>query len=137
MNFIIGKQRIYDRIFSLIEESAKLLLLLCIISFAVSLFVASIIYVRYRTISKLAAKRVLAAEEGERIPRLSADSFIIQELGTDKAAVYRDHDRGEKPEILEDQIELSEIPTRILYDEKSKIDTSRTIKDAIPVKKEG
>jgi hypothetical protein len=137
MNFIIGKQRIYNSIFSLIEESAKLLLLLCIISFTVSLFVASIIYVRYRTISKLAARGVLTAEEGKMIPRLSADSFIIQELGTDKAAVYRGHDRGEKPEILEEDREPSEIPTRFLYDEKSKIDTGRTIKDAIPVKKEG
>ncbi len=137
MNFIIDKQRIYNRIFSLIEESAKLLILLCIISFALSLFVASIIYVRYRTISKLATKTALTSEEGERIPRLSADSIIIQEFGTDKSAVYEGHDRGEKPEILEEPIDLSETPTGILYDEKSKNDTGRTIKDAIPVKKEG
>jgi hypothetical protein len=149
VNFIISKHRIYGSIFSLLEESAQLLFLLSIISLTVSIFISSIIYVRYRTISRRSAKDVSPAEQAERALDLNEGAFIIQELGTDRAAVYNIHDRGDKAEIMEeglpledrvgkeDFIDPSGIQARIPYEEKDRIHTSRTIKDAIPVKREG
>ena len=148
VNFIISKHRMYDSIFLRVEESAKLLILLSIISLAVSLFIALIILMRYRAIARRSVKDVSPAE-AKRALDLTEDAFIIQELGTDKAAVYTIRNRGKKAEIFdeglsleeiadrEDSVELPEMRAGIPYEEKKGMQTDRTIKDAIPVRKEG
>lgn len=148
VNFIISKHRMYDSIFSLLEESVKLLILLSIISLAVSLFISSIIFMRYRTIARRSVRDVSPAEV-KRTLDLTEGAFIIQELGTDKAAVYNIRDREKKAEIIdegqpledivgtENTIELPEMRAGISYEEKERMQPGKTIKDAIPVRKEG
>ncbi len=144
VNFIISKKRIYSFLIEQINTSMYLVFLSVTGSFFLSFFISLVIFIRYRRIQKYAADTVL--ENGVRsvdptsirevydtVDESEVEAMtveVIDEIGEEEENVIktpeiREETSGAQPVTVEEQPRVK------------RIDTSRTIRDAIPVRKKG
>ncbi len=143
VNFIISKKRIYGFLIEHIKTSMNVLALAVIGSFFFSFIISLLIYIRYRRIQHYAEshewdngvrsvdmtniKEIYDTDDESEIEEMTVE--VIDEIGEEEETII------ESPDIKEDIPVVGETGAKEPPDAVNRLDTSRTIRDAIPVKK--